>query len=160
MKQSFYNIFIPDKNKVLCFNSFSNSYVIISPQAYMSLQNEGIESLAKSHSKTFEALVNSGFIIDESIDQLDIIRNENKKERLSPGIDYLMVYPTQNCNLKCWYCYETHVLNSKMSEEVLENTKSYITKLCQNSTNRILRLTFFGGEPFLYYKLEFGISLV
>jgi len=46
----------------------------------MSLQNEGIESLAKSHSKTFEALVNSGFIIDESIDQLDIIRNENKKE--------------------------------------------------------------------------------
>ena len=39
-----------------------------------------------------------------------------------------------------------------MSEEVLENTKSYITKLCQNSTNRILRLTFFGGEPFLYYK--------
>ena len=120
MKQSFYNIFIPDKNKVLCFNSFSNSYVIISPQAYMSLQNEGIESLAKSHSKTFEALVNSGFIIDESIDQLDIIRNENKKERLSPGIDYLMVYPTQNCNLKCWYCYETHVLNSKMSEEVLE----------------------------------------
>ena len=152
MKQSFYNIFIPDKNKVLCFNSFSNSYVIISPQAYMSLQNEGIESLAKSHSKTFEALVNSGFIIDESIDQLDIIRNENKKERLSPGIDYLMVYPTQNCNLKCWYCYETHVLNSKMSEEVLENTKSYITKLCQNSTNRILRLTFFGGEPFLYYK--------
>ena len=63
-----------------------------------------------------------------------------------------MVYPTQNCNLKCWYCYETHVLNSKMSEEVLENTKSYITKLCQNSTNRILRLTFFGGEPFLYYK--------
>ena len=55
--------------------------MIISPQAYMSLQNEGIESLAKSHSKTFEALVNSGFIIDESIDQLDIIRNENKKEK-------------------------------------------------------------------------------
>ncbi|ATV27175.1 4Fe-4S cluster-binding domain-containing protein [Prevotella intermedia] len=152
MKQSFYNIFIPDKNKVLCFNSFSNSYVIISPQAYMSLQNEGVESLAKSHSKTFEALVNSGFIIDDSIDQLDIIRNENKKERISPEIDYLMVYPTQNCNLKCWYCYETHVLNSKMSKEVLENTKNYITNLCQKSTNRILRLTFFGGEPFLYYK--------
>ncbi len=152
MKQSEYNIYIEETDKVLCFNSFSNSYILISKTSYRDLLNNDLELFAKKRPNTYEALQKAGFIIDDSIDQLAILRTENKREAFSPGIDYLMVYPTQDCNLKCWYCYEAHVPKSKMPEWVLEATKKYVTNLCHKSRNKVLRLTFFGGEPFLYYK--------
>lgn len=152
MKQSDYNIFIEENTKVLCFNSFSNSFILISKEAYSDFQNNDLDLFAKQRPNTFQALCKSGFIIDDSIDQLAILRTENKREAFSPSIDYLMIYPTQDCNLKCWYCYETHVAQSKMSEKVVDATLNYITNLCKDSKNKVLRLTFFGGEPFLYYK--------
>ncbi len=152
MKQSDYNIFLPEQNNVLCFNSYSDSYLIISKSSYRELLAGDLHEFSADNPNTYDALVQSGFIIPDDVDQLAMLRTENKKEMFASDTDYLMVYPTQDCNLKCWYCYETHVPGSKMTKEVLERTKSYISKLCQSSKAKTLRMTFFGGEPFLYYK--------
>ena len=76
MKQSDYNIFIEENTKVLCFNSFSNSFILISKEAYSDFQNNDLDLFAKQRPNTFQALCKSGFIIDDSIDQLAILRTE------------------------------------------------------------------------------------
>src|SRR5690625_7616648 len=58
-----------------------------------------------------------------------------------------------NCNFKCWYCYESHIEGSKMNN-------SNIGKICKLIDNILLNnkklktfdLSFFGGEPLMYYS--------
>jgi uncharacterized protein len=58
-----------------------------------------------------------------------------------------------NCNFKCWYCYETHIKNSKLSEQVLSNIKQFITQTAVAPLKHFT-LSFFGGEPLLYFKKD------
>ncbi len=57
----------------------------------------------------------------------------------------------EECNLNCTYCYEKHKKNSKMT---FETAKEIIDKEFINiSDNDYLQIEFFGGEPFLNFKL-------
>lgn len=151
MKESKYNIFIKDLGKVLCYNSYSDSYMIISNNSYVVMKDCGLTKMSELYPKTYEKMVSNGFLIDDSTDELAIIRTQNKREAFAPEIYYLMIYPTQDCNLKCWYCYESHVPRSKMSEKTLAAFKLHITNICQSGKFKRLRITFFGGEPLLYF---------
>lgn len=152
MKESRYNIFIEDVGKVLCYNSYTDAYLIISEQSYKSLKDEGPDKLRQQFGTTYEALIENGLIIDDEVDEIALIRMQNKREAFSSDIYHLMIYPTQDCNLKCWYCYETHVPNSKMSNSTLDSVLKHISKVCESRKYSSIRIVFFGGEPLLYYK--------
>ncbi len=151
MKESNYNLFIEDSGKVLCYNSYSDSYMMISNNSYVAMKNYGLSKMRELYPNTYEKMVLNGFLIDDSTDELAIIRTQNKREAFASEIYYLMIYPTQDCNLKCWYCYESHVPHSKMSEDTLASVKLHITNICQSGKFKRLRITFFGGEPLLYF---------
>ena len=152
MKESRYNIFIEEPEKVLCYNSYTDSYIIISTKSYLTMKSLGVLKLEELYPKTYSNLVSNGFIIDDSTDELALIRLQNKREAFSTSVYYLMIYPTQDCNLKCWYCYESHVPKSKMTEETLDAVKLHISKVCKSRKFNRLRITFFGGEPLLYFN--------
>lgn len=153
MKKSRYNIFIEDENKVLSYNSFNNSYLIISKKAFEEFKRfDDPRELYENYPQTYNSLVSNGYIINDEVDELALLRLENKKEIVNPHYYSLMVYPTQDCNLKCWYCYEHHIPNSKMSQEVLDRVILHIRKICMDRVYSFVRIVFFGGEPFLHYK--------
>jgi len=58
----------------------------------------------------------------------------------------LTILPTEQCNFRCFYCYESFKLG-KMSKE----TSDSILKLVQKraSTLKILTIGWFGGEPLM-----------
>ena len=152
MKQSIFNHFIEEDKCVLCYNGWSDAQVLISHKCYQMLKNNDIECLQERYAQVYDTLCNSGFLIDEKSDELGILRLQNKREVFSSDIYYLMIYPTQDCNLKCWYCYETHIKNSKMSNAVLEAVLNHITRVFESKKYSFIRITFFGGEPLLYYE--------
>ncbi len=152
MKKSRYNIFYPRKNNVLCYNSFTNSYMIISTSAYNMFQHEELKSFEASYPVAFKNFIESGFLIEESFDELDVIRFRNKQQTFGTKREYaLIVYPTQDCNLKCWYCYESHVPHSIISEDVIQSIVNHIQLKITRKEIDSLQITFFGGEPLLYF---------
>ena len=152
MKKSNYNIFVKQKGFVICYNSFTHTLICVSNHVYdsfMSMAESDFKRTFKSH---YDTLVSSGFLISDERDELAEIRLKHKIATFSPSRRLrLMVYPTQDCNLKCWYCYESHVANSKMGDEVKQNILKYIEKKVQLRQVDSFVLSFFGGEPLLYF---------
>lgn len=152
MKKSNYNIFIKKKNCVLGYNTITDSYVVISHTAYKNfISGNCIDTFQERFPAIYKSFMTNGFIIDDSFEELDSIRFDNRIETFSSKEYFLMVYPTQDCNLKCWYCYESHVKNSVMSLDVMNAIVNHIEKKIKNKEINKLNLTFFGGEPLMYF---------
>lgn len=58
----------------------------------------------------------------------------------------LILYPTEQCNFRCLYCYEDH-LGSKMSRQLVDAIKSFLQK--KIPLLKLFELEWFGGEPLL-----------
>lgn len=65
--------------------------------------------------------------------------------RLSPWI-----FTTENCNLRCPYCFEGHV-NKTMSEEIWSATCEHFIKLIKNNIIDSTHFRVSGGEPLLVF---------
>ncbi len=59
-----------------------------------------------------------------------------------------------NCNFKCWYCYETHIKQSKLNDEMIEKINKFIVATANKDAIKYFSLSFFGGEPLLYFKRD------
>ena len=133
----------------LCTSFISGCYIILSESVY-SLYNSGELSLLKEKfPKVFQRLSEGKFIIEESVDEYKQIQEERKKEIEDTSVYHIIVNPTLDCNLSCWYCYENRVPKSAMDEETIEAINKHIVHYHKNTPYKILKLSFFGGEPFL-----------
>lgn len=151
MKESNYNYFIPRNDKIICYNTMQDSMVIISSSAY-DMFKKSIEELMSSDIKVYNSLLENGFIIDDDLDEYNQLMAEYHSSVNSEDDMLITIYPTQDCNLKCWYCFETHVPKSKMSENTRTAIFMYIKNRLLSESPKRLRITFFGGEPLMYFN--------
>lgn len=153
IKKSDYNIQIPVGNIVVYYNSYTDQFVALSHQADALFQgSEWRKALEEKYPAHFAKLKELGFIIDSNRDELSEIRFQNKREAFNSREQFMMVYPTQDCNLKCWYCYESHVPGSFMGKEVQDRIVRLIEKRIEANAFDSLRVAFFGGEPMLGFE--------
>ena len=151
MKKSNYNLFVPCETMVVGFNTYRNLYVALSKNAYHTYSEESLEMLKEKFPNSYHKLRDTGFLIEDGIDELASLRLRNKLECFASRYFHLMVYPTQDCNLKCWYCYETHQKDTKMTPEIMERVYLYVKQLVDGNAFDTFQLSFFGGEPLLYF---------
>lgn len=74
---------------------------------------------------------------------------------LSSRFFELTVLPTEQCNLRCQYCYEDFKMG-KMERPIVEGLKLLLRKRSVELTQ--LRLKWFGGEPLLAKEIVLEIS--
>lgn len=74
---------------------------------------------------------------------------------LNPKVLELILYPTEQCNFRCTYCYEDFELG-KMSEEVQESIKKLLNKRIGGLSH--LQLSWFGGEPLAAKSVVLNMS--
>ncbi|XKX06945.1 hypothetical protein R8G61_06405 [Tenacibaculum maritimum] len=141
-KYSQFNTMIPHEDKYVFYNAYANKFLYLEPllkdliEASKS-ENE-LEGLGEIHPDLYVALNNLGFIIDEEVDEIEKVRklittiDHNEEEY------YLIINPTMNCNFKCYYCYESHIKSSKVSDKNLEKIKRFIGNTID--TNKKLKL--------------------
>lgn len=65
---------------------------------------------------------------------------------ISPEHLELIIFPTEQCNFRCTYCYEDFLLG-KMKSDTILGLKSLIAK--RITSLKTLKLSWFGGEPLL-----------
>lgn len=66
------------------------------------------------------------------------------------AITQYVLFPTMDCNARCFYCYELGRKRTVMTEKVAKDTAKYILK--KSKDNRI-KLQWFGGEPLYNRKV-------
>jgi len=151
MKPSKYNYVFYDKGYGYWFNSLNISFFRISANLSKKIEtilNNGdinIEDLPF----IWDKLHDNGFIVDDNVNEVDIVRKRNKEAIERPNYS-LTILPTLNCNFKCWYCIQDH-LPSIMSDETKCKIKKHLEYMIQVKKIKSLTLDWFGGEPFMFY---------
>ena len=152
-KFSNYNHFIEYNDKVICYNAISGAMLTISLEQYImynDLKND-LKLLRNCMEEIFGVFVKYRFIISNEIDEISILKFRNRKEIFLNNVYKLTINPTTDCNFKCWYCYEKHT-KCKMSNKVITNIIKHIDFLSLNHRISGLNLSWFGGEPLLYFE--------
>lgn len=90
-----------------------------------------------------QKLTDGGFIIAAGTDE-DIIKKYRIMEQVMDSIMHLIILPTEQCNFRCKYCYETFN-KGKMSQCIQDSLIKYVRKNIHKYTG--LNVSWFGGEP-------------
>ncbi len=159
MKISQYIYYLDKKDKVICYSTLYDKIVLISQKAYASIK-ESLEMCKDRFPKTYDSLVANGFIIPDEIDELDVIRSRNKMAAFQSRAFDLTLLPSLDCNLRCWYCYEDHVRNSRMGREVQDSVVKMVRNKIEKDEIDGLSLNFYGGEPLLDFEdIAYPVSI-
>lgn len=154
MKKSYYQLSTKvDKNYFLHINFMNNSYIILNRELHKMYENaDSVDGLQTQNKMLYKALVEYEFIINDDFDELSYIEFEKKKTKFDNSLYHIIVNPTLDCNLSCWYCYERKQKKSVILNDVIESIKKNIIVHNDQSPFRTLKLSFFGGEPFLQFN--------
>lgn len=100
------------------------------------------------HNKTLiNDLMRGGFIIDDQIDEISILRLRNRIARYKTNVLGLTIAPTLDCNFQCQYCFQDR-RPIYMKREVVEAVVEFVTRKFRQGVKE-LNVTWYGGEPFL-----------
>jgi uncharacterized protein len=157
MKYSQFNTFQPFEDKILAYNAFTDKYLLLEHMLYDMIQSakasNNIMEIDEVHPAFYAALLDYGFIVEKDTDEIEKVRQLMQSVDNNDEFYRLIINPTMNCNFKCWYCYETHIKESKMDDETIDKTALFINNTLKNSPKiKNFFMSFFGGEPLLYYK--------
>lgn len=148
MKPSKYNSIINlQENLTIIYNSLSDKFLILK-NAPTTI--DGIMLWASPEIiKKFE---DNKFLIDNEIDERKALENLIETIDNDSSFYHLHVNPTLNCNFKCWYCYENHIIGSKMSNEIVCRIIKHANEKIKSLSLNKFQLSFFGGEPLMYFE--------
>lgn len=144
-KLSFYNYILPYKNYFVVFNTYSGSLVVLNEEEYKNFNGFNLDA---EHFKDCLAL---GFIVGQEVDECARTQLLISKAMLSSSSPTYRIYTTNDCNARCFYCFEENTDNKYMSYETLDETINFIKRNAQNAVQ--INICWFGGEPLLNTKV-------
>jgi uncharacterized protein len=135
----------------LITNFENNNQIVVSNKLRPFLKNIGssYHHLINTFPEIASRLRKCDIILPNSINELERVITKRNTERSDSSIYHLIINPTLDCNVSCWYCYEAHVADSKMTIEVAEAICMNFKKHFLDKSYKMLKLSFFGGEPLL-----------
>lgn len=149
MKVSRYNIEIQRDGSNYIFNSLTGAFARINDEyykVYQAFKQCDNDKIHKASGKIVNDFREAGFLIDDNLDELGYLKLLQKRTYFSSEKLWLTIIPTQQCNFRCFYCYQKH-LDKYMTQEIKDLLINYISK---NITKyKSLHITWYGGEPLL-----------
>lgn len=130
-----YCVHTPVEDGVLIFNSLTRELIYLSQEEY----NQYTE---------LEYLRDRWFIVPEDMKEKEcadfvklVLSTRQKKSKEITGYT---IFPTTDCNARCFYCFELGRSRIPMSIETAEKVAQYIVDHCGNKK---VNISWFGGEP-------------
>lgn len=153
MKQSKYNCILQDNTGMVIYNAATDQLVALTPQL-ANIFNEGKaapEKIKAQHAELYDHLLQKGIFVCDEADETETYICKREEYERSSGEYTITINPTLACNMSCWYCYESHKNMPAMSADVKQSVLLLIDKLLADNKLKKLNLSFFGGEPLLYF---------
>lgn len=136
----------------LCSNILSGKHIILSGDMFMAFQEakSNITKLEMSNPKIFKRLKEGQFIVKSTVDEFSEIQKNMIEGIKDRNLYQIIINPTLDCNLSCWYCYENKISGSNMHSSIIDGICKHIVHHYSIHPFTILKLSFFGGEPTMY----------
>ena len=168
MKHRFskYVHFLEMEGKHFAFNT-ANSIVIALNQRLYTLLVESttdIDRVKEVSQSLYDGLKDAGMIVPDDYNEAAELIEIFKQQESDPSYFGIIVNPTLDCNLRCWYCYETHTHGSMMDIGTINAVKRLIDYKLQATGLKHLSVSFFGGEPLIGWQkvvmplLSYGVE--
>lgn len=151
-KWSKYNVIQEISAEVfVIYNCLSDNYVYVIREL-IGLINEkkyDVNKIKDISPDLFYYLIDNEFIVNSDLNEAYKAINDI----YGRDSDYyeLIINPTLDCNLKCWYCYESHHKCSEINIDTLKKIMRFIDKTIEDVQIKDFVLTFFGGEPLMKF---------
>ena len=144
-----YNLWIrpPSESWEAVYNTSTGNYLVLDDVAAKTLTTHQ-DCLESNRSET---LARQGFLVPESVDEVEAIRYVYGISKQSIQTPMLTIAPTMNCNFGCHYCFEEHQ-RGWMPIRVREASVAFLRFLMGEEKPRSpdpLSITWFGGEPLM-----------
>lgn len=136
----------------LHYNTFSNEFILLGKDKHDIYEKNTPSFLKENHTELYNKLLDGGFIIPEDCDETEIVKYTKRVMQFDSTMYQVMINTTLDCNLRCWYCYEDLISGSKLTTEVIEAIKKNIDFEYEKVPYKILKVSFFGGEPFMNFE--------
>lgn len=156
MKLSKYTIYVKDDSEnIILYNSLRGIESICKlkypySQNFISYLNQ-LEELEPGLEKY---LISKKYLIENYVDENARLRFLYLKE-ITNNILNLIILPTEKCNFRCKYCYESFSvgkMNSGIQQKIIDFVKKKINKY------NGLHVMWFGGEPLLVKDIIYNMS--
>ena len=161
MKWSSYNhLYESPRHGRLLFNFLSGAYVDLNDsrlyERVISIKDNPSNAV-HIDSELSASLIENGILCEDESANKNLTDYALLCHMFSPNEKNLVILPTLGCNLSCSYCYEgENVQNKKMSADVVEELKKYISRKYSNGP---VAVHWYGGEPLLAFDIIEEISL-
>lgn len=138
-----------EENGLILYNSYTGALLDFSGE-----EKEEVMALLKQTGELQEteisaALRDNGFLVPEEADE------KKRAEYLHHSMHrtdmlHLILMPTEACNFRCTYCYESFT-RGKMTPETVKGVKALVKERAKSLSS--LHISWFGGEPLLELDL-------
>lgn len=150
MKLSKFNFYTKNKNnELLLFNTLqgTQSFLKIPAQKADSVSDylSGNNATQSIDENILDELQKNGYVIADSINEDAKLRSVYLKSIADSEL-LLTIIPTEKCNFRCKYCYESFP-ERDMNKEMQRAVILYLQKNIRKYTS--LHIAWFGGEPLL-----------
>lgn len=146
--------FIIDGDNTILFNLQTETFIVLNYELsrIVNSYKDDIGALKNKHLELFQQMLKQEFIIPSERDEVASMIAEWKRQDNDPSYFGMIINPTLDCNLRCWYCYEEHKKKSIMHTKVINAIHRLIEKKVFLPQMRNLNISFFGGEPLLCFE--------
>lgn len=150
MRKNKYQIWVSlNENLFLHYNSFSDKYILMNKDNHELYENSTPDILEKMNMELFHKLVNADYFVQDDFRETDIIIYKRLSLKTDTTLYHVVINTTLDCNLKCWYCYEHKFKDSILKDKIILSIKKNIELHYKTNPYTTLKVSFFGGEPFM-----------
>ncbi len=154
MKLSYYNYEEDNGDNYILYNCRTNELLFLNEdlkRIWLDNSMSQLDRIGEIHPNFFDYLIDKGFVVpnsmDEQADVLSKLHDEDKSEEYFS----IIVNPTLCCNMRCWYCYEKHPVDSYITKEIIDRILKLANVKISNPQLKSFAISFFGGEPLLAF---------
>lgn len=152
MKKSKYNHIRNIQGQSVLFNVMSEKICIMDPVISNIYCSTDADHILNKHPEFYRYLYDNTSLVDDDIDEASQLESMWEEHDNAETSFSLIVNPTLNCNMSCWYCYEQHAGNMNITEDVVSSIKLLISSKLESASLASFHLGFFGGEPLLKFN--------
>jgi len=139
------SIAVQTEDGMLIYSNLTGEMLLLSQEEYTHISDD--DALRCTLAKKW-------FLVPENFSDIDHVEQVRDVLRIMmeprDHISHFMIFPTTDCNARCFYCYELGGSRKTMTEDTAYDVAKYIIK---KSKGYPVTLRWFGGEPLFNSKV-------